>query len=186
MPGFRGLDCVGGVRFHEDGVIDIHALLHSFVRGAREAGVHFALGTEARSFNSLGREVEVQTGSGSIQARCVVDAAGAWAGQVGEMAGSSEVALQPVRRHLFLTEAMDEVAPDSPFVWYLGQQEFYFRPEGRGLLLSGCDATPMEPCDPPARSDAGELLASKLTCRVARAQRCGNRPNLGLPEDFYG
>jgi glycine/D-amino acid oxidase-like deaminating enzyme len=81
----------------------------------------------------------------------------------GAGAGARHGDLTALRRHLFLTEGRPEGSDDdAPVVWYLGDDEFYFRNEGAGLLLCGCDETPMPPCDVRAEGEAAAELADKL------------------------
>ncbi len=89
-PRLSGLPAAGAVSFPTDGVIDIHALLQGFLAGARAAGAQVELNVEVRKFRH-GRDpssVTVETSRGSVAASCVVNAAGAWAGEIGKRAGS--------------------------------------------------------------------------------------------------
>lgn len=171
-PLLAELRSAGGVHFPSDGIIDIHTLLQSFIRGARLAGAQFCLSTEATGFRPTGEDVVVETTRGAIRASCVVDAAGAWAGVLGGLAGC-EASFQPYRRHLFLTEALTGVVPDAPFVWLLGDDEFYARPEGAGLLLSACEEDAMTPRDVRADPAALEYLAAKVNGQVPALAEAG-------------
>jgi D-arginine dehydrogenase len=145
----------------DDGVADIHALLVRYLELAREGG--FTLRTNTRVEEIVieaGRAVGVRTDSGEeLRADVVVDGSGAWAGRLGRP--MSPLPLTPMRRHLFVSGALDFVRPDQPFAW-LEDAALYFRPEGDGLLLSPCDETAMPPGLPPTDPAAAELLADKL------------------------
>jgi D-arginine dehydrogenase len=149
----------------DEAVADIHALLTRYIEAARAAG--FRLRTNTRVEELLveaGTVVGVRTGSGEeIRADVVIDASGAWAGKLGRV--SAPLPLRPLRRHLFVSAAVDQVQGDLPFTW-LEDASLYFRREGDGLLLSPCDETPMAACMPPTDPAAAELLAEKLA-RVA-------------------
>jgi glycine/D-amino acid oxidase-like deaminating enzyme len=94
-------------------------------------------------------------------------AAGAWAGQLGQEAGSRQPPLSAIQRHLFVSQALTDVDADQPYVWHLGEEEeFYVRPEGAAYLFSGCDETEVTPCDAQVMSGAVSAAARKLT-RVA-------------------
>ena len=67
-----------------------------------------------------------------------MNAAGAWCGVLAEKMGAQKIPLQSYRRHLYLTEPVKLRQDSWPFVWDLSQ-DFYFRPEGKSLLLSPCD-----------------------------------------------
>jgi D-arginine dehydrogenase len=164
-PRLTGVDAAGGIHFPTDGVIDIHALLTGFLAGARSLGSRVVVKCEVVGFRA-GTPVVVETSCGEIAARAVVIAAGAWGGSLGELAGSSDAALTPIQRHLFLSEKTDDASAAAPFVWNLGEGEFYARPETGSYLLSGCDEHPMAPGDAQVMTDAITALAAKLA-RVA-------------------
>lgn len=143
-----------------DGTVDVHALLTCYLRQAREGG--FALRTECGVEALLvenGRVIGVRAGEGDVRADVVVDACGAWAGELRRDVGA--LPLRAVRRHLFVTGPMDFVERGWPYVWMLGES-FYCRPEGDGLLLSPCDETVWPAGVPPVDPEAAELLAVKL------------------------
>jgi D-arginine dehydrogenase len=148
-----------------DGVVDIHALLQGYLTGARDAGARIEYRRRITGIrNAGGRVAGVDTERGAIDTRCLVNAAGAWAGEVGTLAGVGSRTLQPRRRHLFQTVVDMPIARDWPFVWH-NDLDVYFRPEGDGLLMSPCDATP-HPAQPPVMDGAAEAL---LAQKVARA-----------------
>lgn len=76
----------------------------------------------------------------------LVNAAGAWADQVAELAGVKPLGIQPLRRTMVQLEVSEEVPADLPLVLDICEQ-FYFKPEAGGLWLSPHDETPSEPCD---------------------------------------
>ncbi len=163
-PRLSGLPAAGAVLFPTDGVIDIHALLQGFLAGARAAGAQVELNVEVRKFRH-GRDpssVTVETNRGSVVASCVVNAAGAWAGEIGKRAGSGAVQFTSLQRHLFLTDRVPNLDLQAPFFWYVDQEEMYGRPEGNGFLLSGCDAVEMPPGDARVMPGAAAELADRL------------------------
>jgi D-arginine dehydrogenase len=163
-----------------DGVVDIHALLHGYLAAARRAGARIEYTRTITGVRVTGERIEaVETDRGAVQTRCLVNAAGAWAGELGILAGVGARTLAPRRRHLFQTIADVPVARDWPFVWH-NDLDVYFRPEGDGLLMSPCDATPHPARAPNVDSAAEHLLAHKIarafpalaTVRIASAWAC--------------
>jgi len=146
---------------------DIHALLVRYLEEARAGGFRLRTNTRVEELVMEGaRTVGVRTDTGEeIRAEAVVDASGAWAGRLGRL--SAPLALTPLRRHLFVSGAVDFVRSDLPFTW-LEDAALYFRPEGDGLLLSPCDETPMPAGLPPTDPAAAELLAEKLAAAAPR------------------
>lgn len=162
-PRLAGLPAAGAVFFPTDGVMDVHALLQGYLSGARAAGHQVELNVEVRKFRH-GRDstVTLETTRGSVTASCVVNAAGAWAGEVGKRAGTSAVQFTSYQRHLFLTDRVPNLDAQAPYFWYVDREEMYGRPEGHGFLLSGCDATEMPPGDARVQPGAAVELAERL------------------------
>jgi len=187
-----------GIWVPEEGVVDIHALLGHYLRGARDGG--FSVVTDCEVEGLLlegGRVAGARTALGDVRADLVVDATGAWAGRLGRE--TRPLPLQPVRRHLFVSAAVDADLRGLPFTW-VEDAGFYFRREGDGLLLSPCDETPSRPCSPTTDPAAAELLAEKLAARapgladlaIRRAWAClrtfapDRRPLIGADPDRPG
>lgn len=84
--------------------------------------------------------------AGEVRARILVDAAGAWADAVAELAGIRPLGIAPLRRTIAQLRVEPPPPADLPLVLDLNG-EFYFRPEGKRLWLSPLDETPSEPCD---------------------------------------
>ena len=146
----------GAALIPDDGHIDVHALLWGYLGHARRRGAEQRFGVEVRGVRvEGGRAAGVLTSDGELAARWVVDAAGAWAGQVGTLAGAAPIALVPHRRTI-----VTFAAPPEARGWPLVQSDadrLYFAPESGGLLLSPMDEEPMEPCD--ARPDDTVIAA---------------------------
>jgi len=159
-PLLEGVAFDVGIWCPEEGVVDIHALLTHYLSVAREGGfrVHTDCEVEALVVSG-GRVTGVRTLGGEIGADVVIDAAGAWAGRLGR--DRAPLPLQPVRRHLFVSAAIDADLSTLPFTW-VEDAGFYFRREGDGLLLSPCDETPSPACSPSVDPAAAEMLAEKL------------------------
>jgi glycine/D-amino acid oxidase-like deaminating enzyme len=157
-----GLTMVAGKK--EDGVLDVHAILQAFIRGACREGAELWLG---RRFEKLrvrdNRIIGLETSDGFLEASKVVVANGGWA-SVSSSFGEYSLPFTPFRRHLLVTEPLPQVNPRWPVVWIVGE-EFYFRPESGGLLMSGCDAVQVTP-------EQGEVMDhAELEHIAAKASR---------------
>jgi D-arginine dehydrogenase len=139
----------GAVLLPEDGRIDVHELLSSYLRHARKRGVTLRLGAEVRGIRvERDRCTGVITADGEIRTRWVVDAAGAWAGKVSNLIGAAPIKLEP-RRRTIITFAGPEGVDISGWPFVVSEADhLYFAPESGGLLLSPMDEVPFEPCDP--------------------------------------
>lgn len=125
-----------------DGVIDVRALLALF---ADEAQVVFDTGVQRVEKAAAG--ARVTTTRGVVEARVVVDAAGAWAG-----AATADPPLDIYKRHLFVLEVASPV--DGPYLWHLGVNELYVRGEAGVTLASPCDEI-LEPAGDPTPESSG-------------------------------
>ncbi len=146
-----------------DGVADIHGLLQGFLDGARRAGARIRFRTRVAEITRFGNRITgIRTDSGDrIECSTLVNAAGPWAGRVGELAGIGPVRFSTLRRHLFQSGPLPGINPGWPFVWDI-THGIYFRPESGGVLLCACDEGPMEPCDPPVDAAEAGILAEKV------------------------
>jgi glycine/D-amino acid oxidase-like deaminating enzyme len=111
-----------------DGVIDVNGLLGVFTHGVR-----VEIATPVLRVESGGRTANVVTARGTIAARVVVDASGAWAGEV--VGGET---LTSFKRHVFILDST--VGATTPWLWHLGAGELYLRRDGDSVLASPCDA----------------------------------------------
>jgi D-arginine dehydrogenase len=152
----------GAVWCATDGVIDIHALLLGYLKSASAHGAQIYYGADVCAIRRKpGGGFELRTRDQVITAGRIVNATGAWANAVAQMAGASTLPLRPYRRHLFTSPRLTWVDPRWPFVWDV-THDIYFRPEGEGLLLCACDQQELPPGDPPLDPVIGEVLAEKI------------------------
>lgn len=177
VPSLTGATFEGGLHIPGDGVVDIHGLIRAFMAPVRH---RFFPNTPVTGVGiDHGRVTSVTTTRGTIATSHLVVAGGFGSNHLARLAGLTPLPFGPVRRHLFVTSATDLVPRESPWVWN-GSAGYYFRPEGAGLLLCACDATPWrddQPFDPPVDPGAKEALATKLTTEVPRLSEV--RPTRG-------
>jgi D-arginine dehydrogenase len=181
-PEVAGLPITAALHIPSDGVIDVVALLAAF---RREIAVVCDAGVDR--LEPFARGVRLTTPRGGLEARVVVDAAGAWAGEL-----TGDPPLETFKRHVYVLEAA--AASGAPFLWHLGADELYVRTDAAGLLVSACDATVTAAADqqPDAIGDAllrarlaasgwsGARIARRWACQraftAARAMRLGRDP----------
>ena len=120
----------GGV-FEPDAMdIDVHALHQGYLRGLKGAGGELICNAEVRALDRVCAAWELSTSAGVFRAAVVVNAAGAWADQIGVMAGAAPLGLVPRRR--------TAVTFDPPLGFHCehwpvvieASETFYFKPEG--------------------------------------------------------
>jgi glycine/D-amino acid oxidase-like deaminating enzyme len=162
VPATREGSFEGGLWGPEEGVVDVARLLQALLSAGSRRGVRLLAAHRVSAIDvDGGRVVGVEAGGRRIATAAVVNAAGAWAAAVGQLAGATPVPLRACRRHLFATGPLSWVERDWPIVWDVSH-DFYFRPEPPGLLLSPCDESEQAPGLPVVDPGAASLLASKL------------------------
>lgn len=134
LPKFRFEDAIGATFHARDGLVDPNSVVAGYLSAAAKLGATAlnqveVTGIEARG----GRVTGVTTNRGTIATPMVVNAAGPWAGLVGEMAGV-RIPLTSLRRQMFTTTPLPELPEDLPFVIDFAQS-LYFHREGEGLLI---------------------------------------------------
>lgn len=131
--------------------IDVAAVHQHYLAALRRAGGTVVTEARVLALGPTAQSWAVQTAAGPIVATIVVDAAGAWCDHVATLAGVRPVGIAPLRRTIAVCR-LGAVAPDPDWPLVLDAcEQWYFRPEGDGILVSPADETPTEPCD--ARPD---------------------------------
>jgi len=129
-------DLKGGTYCAQDGYAGPYEALTGFIQGARRGGVEILERTEVLTLLRRGdRVLGVQTDKGEIAAPIVVNAAGPWAGEVGQRA-QAPVPVEPFRRQLFFTAPFPYLPETIPLIIDY-HRAWYCRREGSGMLLSG-------------------------------------------------
>jgi D-arginine dehydrogenase len=150
----------GAAFLPDDGFIDIHELLTSYVRHAKRRGIEFRFGVEAAGIVREDGECRgVSTTAGVIRARRVVNAAGAWVGEIARAAGATPIQIRPLRRNIAILPAPAGIDVRRWPMVLSDAHNVYFRPESGGLLFCPMDEVAMEPCD---ASPDEEIIAEGL------------------------
>ena len=134
LPMMKLDNVLAGTFHHKDGLVDPNSVVMGYINAAHKLGVKTFNNVEVRGIHVSGDKVEgVETNQGLIKTRMVINAAGAWAGQVGQMAGV-HIPVVPIRRQMFTTNPLGEIPKDFPFVIDFARS-LYFHREGEGLLI---------------------------------------------------
>ena len=119
-----------------DGVLDPHGITLHYTSRARSLDTRVVLGAEVTAIERCRDGWEIRAGGTRLQAARLVNAAGAWSGQVARLAGL-EVPVDAARRIVFasapLPPALRQVQP-YPLTIDL-TTGFYFRSEGTRLIF---------------------------------------------------
>ena len=157
VPALKKEYVAGGLEEADATDIDVNALHAAYIKAAKAGG--------GVAFHTGRRIVEavwdgdadlwaLQDAKGGVYAApIVVNAAGAWADELGVMAGLDPIGLVPKRRTVITFDApADDQFPHGPPVreWPMVfdvDEQFYFKPDAGQILASPADATPVEPHD---------------------------------------
>ncbi|MBI3131356.1 MAG: FAD-binding oxidoreductase [Acidobacteria bacterium] len=149
--GLPGLVAEAHLAIPSDGVIDTHGLMGHCASRAREAGalLSFGRGLVAVEPHAEGLLATLEDGSRCL-ATTLVNAAGAWAGELGRMAGGVDPGFRPLRRHLVWSDHAWH--SEAPWAWWV-DRPLYLRPESGGLLLCPCEEVEVAPPAPGQQPD---------------------------------
>lgn len=128
----------GGTFGPEDGYVDPYDVTMAIAKKARTLGVQILEKTEVRGIRLKKNQVRgVETTQGFISCKIVVNAAGAWGGEVSQMAGLN-LPILPYRRQVFITKAFDALPRPVPMI--IDQDIlFYIRGYAPGILVGKSD-----------------------------------------------
>ena len=134
LPLMKFDDALAGTFNAKDGIVDPNSVVMGYIGAAQRMGVQAFTGVEVTGITVSGDKVEeVQTTIGAIKTRMILNAAGPWAGPIGQMAGV-QLPVIPLRRQMFTTSPLKEIPADFPFVIDFAKS-LYFHREGEGLLI---------------------------------------------------
>jgi D-arginine dehydrogenase len=145
--------------------IDVDALHRGYLRLFAARGGTLVNNAEVRALEWAGGAWRASTSAGEFRAARVVNAAGAWADEIGRLAGAKPIGLVPMRRTAI---TFDPPAGADigrwPAVFDIDEQ-WYFKPDAGRILASPADETPSAPCD--AQPD--EYDVAVVVDRLSRA-----------------
>ena len=164
LPGLRS-QWTGAIWEPACADIDVAGLHAHYLARAREGKVVLACRAELVAASREGGGWTLGTSRGeTFRAAVLVDAAGAWADHVAQMAGVGPLGIQPFRRTV--AQLRTDPAPDADLPLVLDiSGTFYFKPETGRVWLSPHDEDPSEPCD----AAPEELAVAQAIDRFERA-----------------
>lgn len=128
--------------------IDVDRLLQGYARLLKSRGSRIVTSAPVLGLTQQGSGWNVQTPHEEFNAAIVVNAAGAWADEVAELARARRVGLQPMRRSALIMPMPEEWARYRQWPFMVSAAEdWYAKPESTGLLISPGDEDPIEPQD---------------------------------------
>jgi glycine cleavage system aminomethyltransferase T/glycine/D-amino acid oxidase-like deaminating enzyme len=194
FPLARTDDVLAGFYIPADGRVNPVDVTMSLAKGARLQGAKIIEGVPVTGFlQHRGSVTGVRTPLGDVEAEYVVNCAGMWARQLGELAGVS-IPLQAAEHYYLLTEPIAEVDSSWPVLEDPANYG-YFREEGGGLMLGMFEpvCAPWQVDGIPADFSFGELppdwdrmtpYLEKTMSRIPISAQVGIRKFFCGPESF--
>jgi D-arginine dehydrogenase len=174
-PILKREDLIGAALDRHSADIEVHELHQGYLRLLKSRGGVVSTDAQVTALQRYDGGWLVTTSHETLRGGIVVNAAGAWAAQIADMAGAQSVGLQPLRRTACLLDPPPGSHVDSWPMLLDVDEQFYLKPDAGKLLLSPADETPAEPTDAqPDEMDiaiAVDRLEQVTTLTVTRVGR---------------
>lgn len=127
--------------------IDTDLLLQGFAKTARQNGAEILTGAPAVQIERTPNGWRVTTPQGIHDTRILINAAGAWADQLAQMAGVKPLGIHPLRRSMARIPAPNgHDVTRWPMIFGAGEG-WYCKPDAGALIVSPADEDPVPPHD---------------------------------------
>ena len=131
---YLNLEGLAGSSFGpDDGVVDPHTVTLGFLAAARSQGARVELETEVLNLSRQRGAWTLETNRGTFSADAVLNAAGAFGGELGARAGL-DIPVLPYRRNIYATAPVPDFAHPTPLVIDL-TTGVYLRSEGERFIF---------------------------------------------------
>lgn len=148
MPILRREKVHGGIYDPTVCDIDTDALYQGYLRGIRRNGGEIHLDSDVQKLTRDAQGLwQVRTAQQHFSAPVIINAAGAWADHIGQMAGAQKIGLQPKRRSAFVFSPPAELNIHAWPELAALDGSFYMKPDAGMFLGSPANADPVEPHD---------------------------------------
>lgn len=127
--------------------IDVAALHQGYLRMFKAAGGVLMTRAPVTSLSRAPEGWQLETRAGDISARLLVNAAGAWADEIGQMAGAERIGLTPKRRTALMIDPPSGADLSGLPLTIDIEEQFYLKPDAGKLLISPANEDPEPPCD---------------------------------------
>jgi len=147
IPVFRPEKVAGALLEEDASDMDVHAIHQGYLRGLRRAGGTVVCDAPVTALRREGGLWQVEAGDALYEAPVVLNAAGAWADEVGRLAGLAGIGLQPRRRSAMIFAPPSGVDIASWPMAIGASEDWYIKPDAGMLLGSPANADPVPPQD---------------------------------------
>ncbi|SDE74782.1 FAD-dependent oxidoreductase [Ruegeria marina] len=145
--------------------IDVHGLHHGYLRQFKDRNGTLVCKAEVTALTRENGIWQVATSAGDFCAPIVVNAAGAWADQLGQMAGAEPIRLKPLRRTALMVAAPEDMDVEDFAMAVDIDEQFYLKPDAGKLLISPAN----EDWDVPSDVQPDEMDVALCIHRIEQA-----------------
>jgi D-arginine dehydrogenase len=147
FPVLRAEKILGGIYEPDASDMDVHNIHQGYLRGAKKNGAQLICDAQVTQIKRSSQVWHVQAGGHTYEARVLINAAGAWADAVAEMAGVNPIGLVPKRRSALIFEPPIGLnCAEWPMTIGI-DESWYIKPDAGKLLGSPANADPVAPHD---------------------------------------
>ncbi len=138
---------VGAAIEHSAQEIDVDRMLQGFARLALAQGAKIIRNAKVTACHKSGGIWQIETTQGNFEAPVVINAAGAWADEVAQMAGVAQKGLVGMRRSMAVIPAPEGYDISKWPLFAAASENFYCKPSSGTLMISPADEDPVDPHD---------------------------------------
>lgn len=162
VPALRPHMVVAGLLEPDAMDMDVNAIHQGYLKGVRAHQGLIQVKSEVLSLEREQQNWVVETSAGIWRAPVVINAAGAWADELGKLAGACQIGLTPCRRSAFTFKPSQHFDFNGWPMTYGATEDWYFKPDAGQMLASPANADSVFPQDVQPEEIDIALAISKL------------------------
>jgi D-arginine dehydrogenase len=127
--------------------IDVHGLQEGYLKGIRHSGGTLRTHQQVQGLEHHQGQWSVICQQNTYKAPVIINAAGAWADKIAELADVPQIGLTPLRRTAVLLEPPEQAQISRWPLMVEFEETFYLKPDAGKVLASPADESLSAPCD---------------------------------------
>ncbi|WP_039020095.1 NAD(P)/FAD-dependent oxidoreductase [Halocynthiibacter namhaensis] len=127
--------------------IDTDRLMQSYTKMARADGAKFVMNAHVDKMSRVNGRWHVMAGEQAFTADVVINAAGAWASHIAQIAGAQGILIQPFRRSVARIPAPADLDVSAWPILFGPGETWYAKPDAGALIISPADEDPVDAHD---------------------------------------
>ena len=147
VPIMRPGYAAAGILDAESYDIDVASLHQAYLRLFKSESGNLFTKARVEGITKVSSDWQIETTAGAFHAPIIVNAAGAWADEINELARCTKIGLVPKRRTMIVVDQPTGSDLASLPMTVDVDEQFYIKSEAGQLVFSPADETPSPPCD---------------------------------------